>query len=92
MILVQAGVHEEVVALDIGKHEAEQEVLMGLGESEALATGLFAIEIAVAREGSITPVQQEGITPEIRVVRPTQEIEEHRLVVAEQEDAFIVVL
>ena len=88
----QARVHEQVVARLVIELEAPEEVLVRLRKGEALRIRVFPVEVAIARQGAIPPVREEGVTGEVGGARPAQEVEEHRLVVAEQEDAGPVLL
>ena len=60
------------------------------GSWKLLAIGSFAIEVAVAVERAVAAVHQEGVAAEVGGVRPPEEVEEHRFVVAQQEMALEV--
>ena len=62
---------------------------MRLGQPKALPVRVLAIEVAVSGQRPVASVEQEGITAEVGGIVPAQEVEQHRLVVAEQEDAGV---
>ena len=57
-------------------------------QREALAAPL-RLEVAVARERAVAAVGEEGVAAEVALVLPAEEVEEHRLVVPEQEHAVV---
>ena len=52
--------------------------------------GTLAIEVAVARQRAVAAVHQERVAAEVLGLPPTEEVQEHRLVVPEQEHAVVL--
>src|SRR5262245_43844533 len=78
--------YEQVVALLMEEAEAPIEVLVRGGELELLSP-LAVAEEAVARQRAIAAVHQERVAAEVAAALPTEEVEQHRLVIPEQEGA-----
>jgi hypothetical protein len=78
---------EHVVALAMGEDQPPIELLVILGQLEPGRIRHVGIEVPVARQGSIAPVDEKGVAAEVLRSLPAQEVQEHRLVIPHQERA-----
>src|SRR5262245_16202558 len=79
---------EQVVALAMVQAQTAVEGDVLGRQLEALRIRILVVEEAVARERARAAVHEEGVAAEVGAAAPAEEVEEHRLVVPEQEHAL----
>src|SRR5262245_22335327 len=86
--LRHAGVHERVLTIEMPEPQRFVETLVFGIEREVLVR----TEVAVARQGRLAAIVEERLGPEVLRTFPAEERQEHRLVVAHQERAVVLLL